>query len=104
MPLLAHMLFFVLFAWLCAAVLMCWVAGFVSLASIRELISMAVPAAAPAMWFVPALLLLTVPIPGVVATGLGLIAVCACALVLRIAPRQLAEKMVALLGIAPAVL
>jgi len=104
MALLAHMSFFVLFDWLCAAVLMSWIAGLVSLAPVRDLVTASVPAAAPAMWLVPALLLLTVPIPGVIALGLAIIVVSACALVLRSAPRQLAEGIVAAVGITPAVL
>lgn len=105
MPIAAfsHALVFVLLTWACAAVIMCWIFASVSMESLRVLLFASIVSSVPAMWFVPALLMLTTPVPILVATGLLLIANTTRLLVSRSAPARLTERTVGKTGIAPAV-
>jgi hypothetical protein len=64
----------VLLAWALAAGIILWVYAAVSLADFGDLFFAAVRAAAPAMWFPPAMLLVTAPWPGARLAGVLLVA------------------------------
>ena len=64
----------VLLAWALAAAITVWVYAAVSLADIGALLAAAARASAPAMWFPPAMLLVTAPWPGARLAGVLLVA------------------------------
>jgi hypothetical protein len=86
--LLWNALFYAMFAWVCAFGITLWVYLAVSLADFRHLLLASLSASAPAVWFSPAVLLLSTLTPTAMALGLLLVANTARVLVSRRPPQR----------------
>jgi hypothetical protein len=100
---LVYALFYVLLAWVCAAGAMLWLGAALSMEDMSGLLVTAIRSSVPSMWLVPALVLLTAPVPALSAAGLILIANTTRLLISRSVPPRLAGRMLAPAGLAPAV-
>lgn len=67
-------LFYVSLAWICGAVTIFWIYFVVSLADLPRATRLSLRASTPAMWFAPAIVLLSTPVAGAFAVSLFLVA------------------------------
>jgi hypothetical protein len=70
----AQSLLYVTFAWICGGVVTLWVYFVVSLAHLPRAARFSLRTSAPAMWFAPAIVLLSTPLAGAFAVSLFLVA------------------------------
>ena len=70
----AEALLYVVVAWICCGIVTFWVYFVVSLAELPEATRFSLRTSAPAMWFAPAIVLLSVLLPGTFAISLFLVA------------------------------